>query len=99
MDWFSLCLDTLCLEEQSVIHIRFLCRLTGRRCKVRHFAAYFLLLCGVEGISLRLSLDGEPAVAAGILALYSVSRFGLGNRRSTSWTAAVLAFYISQLLR
>lgn len=48
MEHFSLCLDGLCLLGQSVIHLVFAGRLTGRRPKIWHFAAYFVLLCAMQ---------------------------------------------------
>ena len=32
-----------------------------------------------------------------MLALYGLSRYGMGNQRSVSWLAAVLSYYVSQL--
>ena len=98
MDYFSLCLDGLCLGGQSVLHMIFTCRLTGKRQKPWHFALYFSLLCVLELTFSRLCPGGGIVpIGAGVLALYGVSRLALGNRRPVSWLAAVLAFYISQL--
>ncbi len=99
MDFYiSLCLDSLCLAGQAVMHILFTGRLTSKKPRLRHFAAYFLLLCSIEILSLKFIPNGGVLpIGAGVLALYSLTRFGLGNRRSVSWLAAVLAFYISQL--
>lgn len=98
VDYFSLCLDGLCLGGQSVLHMIFTCRLTGKRQKPWHFALYFSLLCVLELTFSRLCPGGGIVpIGAGVLALYGVSRLALGNRRPVSWLAAVLAFYISQL--
>ena len=97
MDYFGLCMDALNLAGQGVMHISFAGRLTGKKRKPGHFAAYILLLCALQLISVRLALDGSLSIAAGVLELYAVSRFGMGNQPSVSWLAAVLAFYISQL--
>lgn len=49
MDFYiSLCLDSLCLSAQAVMHILFISRLTGQKAKLWHFATYFLLLCIIE---------------------------------------------------
>lgn len=97
MEYFSVCLDGLCLAGQSVMHIRFVGRLTGKRQKIWHFAAYLLLLGAIQFISVRLAVGGILPIGAGVLALCAASRFWLGNRQSVSWLAALLAFYISQL--
>ncbi len=97
MDYFSLYLDGLCLGIQSVTHIFFTCRLTGQTQKLWHFLLYFILLCGIDALSGKLALDEILPISAGVLALYGMSRFALGNQRPASWAAAILAFYISQL--
>lgn len=98
MDCFALFLDSLCLlVGHGVMHMVFISRLTGKKQKLWCFAAYILLLGAVQLVSVRLSLSGTLSVVAGVLALYAISRFGMGNQRSVSWLAAVLAFYISQL--
>ena len=94
----SLWLDGLCLFGQALMHILFTGRLTGKKPGLWHFAVYLLLLCAIEVLSRKfISGSGMIAIGAGILALYAMSRFGLGNQRPVSWLAAVLAFYISQL--
>lgn len=97
MDWFGLLYNGAALLGQGAAHLIFLGRLTGKRVKPRHFTVYCLMLCLIEGLSGRLGLDGAVAIGAGVLALYAVSRLGLGNRRPVSWLAAVLGFYVSQL--
>jgi len=98
MDTFALLLDILCLlVGHGVMHMVFIGRLTGKKLKKRCFVAYLLLLAVLQLISVGLSLSGTLSVAAGVLELYAVSRFGMGNRPSVSWLAAVLAFYVSQL--
>jgi len=97
MDGFSFALDGLCLLGQGVLHIAFLCRLTGKSRKPRYFAAYLFLLCVMEWFFRRFDLSGAPATGAQLLALYGVSRLLLRNRRSVSWTAGMFAVYISQL--
>ncbi len=97
MDCFSLCLDGLYLAGQSMTHILFTSRLTGKKAKIQHFAAYFSLLCTVELISAKFHLGGILSIGAGVLVLYGMSRFALENQPLVSWTAAVLSFYISQL--
>ena len=98
MDWFALLLDSLCLiVGHGVMHMVFIGRLTGKKQKPWYFVAYLLLLGAVQLVSIRLSLSGTLSVAVGVLALYAISRFGMGNGQSVSWLAAVLAFYVSQL--
>ena len=98
MDYFALFLDSLCLlVGHGVMHMVFISRLTRKKLKKWYFAAYFLLLGMIQLISDRLALDGTLPVAVGVLALYGLSRYGMGNQRSVSWLAAVLSYYISQL--
>lgn len=97
MDYFALFLDGVCLLGQGVMHMLFVARLTGKKRKPLHFAVYILLLTALQLIAVRLSLGGTLSVAAGVLELYAVSRFWMGNQRSVSFLAAVLAFYVSQL--
>ena len=97
MDYFALFLDGICLLGQGVMHIFFVSRLTGKKQKPLHFAVYLLLLTALQLVAVRLSLSGTLSIAAGVLELYAVSRFSMGNQPSVSWLAAVLAFYVSQL--
>ena len=94
MDYFALFLDGICLLGQGVMHIFFVSRLTGKKQKPLHFAVYILLLAALQLVSVRLSLSGTLSIAAGVLELYAVSRFWMGNQPSVSWLAAVLAFYV-----
>ena len=50
MDWFSLCLNAVTLAAQGLLHMAFLCRLTGRRGRAWQIALYLLLLSGIEAI-------------------------------------------------
>ena len=97
MDYFSFCLDGLCLAGQSILHILFVSRLTGKKQRTWYFAAYFILLGATEWLFTRYIPSGIPAVCAEVLILYGMSRALLGNRRSAAGAAAVLAVYISQL--
>lgn len=97
MDYFSLCLDALCLAGQSVMHIVFVSRLTGRPRKARPLAAYLFLLCAMQWLFTEFALPGVMAIGSQLLILYGVSRLALWNRRSVSWAAAIFAIYISQL--
>ena len=97
MDYFNLCLDGLCLAGQAVAHLFFASRLTGKRLRLRHIAAYFSLLGVIQLASARLSLSGVLPVGAGVLALYAMCRFAWGSQGPASWLAAILGFYISQL--
>ena len=97
MDYFALFMDGICLLGQGVMHFLFAGRLTEKKPKPLLFAVYILLLTALQLVSVRLSLSGTLSIAAGVLGLYAVSRFGMGNPSSVSWLAAVLAFYVSQL--
>lgn len=97
MDYFSLFSDGISLVGQGVMHLCFLGRLTGKKRAPHLFAVYLLLLGALQLVSVWLSLPDILSVSAGVLALYAVSRFGMGNRRPVSVLAAVLAFYVSQL--
>ena len=97
MDYFSLIVDGISILGQGIMHIFFVSRLTGKGRRLWHFAVYCLALCVIQCLSLGFKDDGIISIAAGILGLYTLSRFALGNQRPISWVAAVLAFYVSQL--
>ena len=97
MDYFSLCLDGLCLLGQGVTHIAFVSRLTGKKQKIWHFAIYFFLLCAIQWFFTTFGFSDVLPIGAELLLLYSVSRLALRNRQSVSWAAAILAVYITQL--
>lgn len=97
MDYFSLCLDGLCLLGQCVMHIAFVSRLTGKKQKMWHFVIYFFLLCTIQWFFTTFDFHDVLPIGAELLVLYSVSRLALRNRQSVSWAAAILAVYISQL--
>jgi len=97
MDYFSLIMDGISIVGQGIMHIFFVSRLTGKGRSLWHFAVYCLALCAIQWLSLSLNFNEIPFIAAGILCLYALSRFGLGNQRAVSSLAAVLAFYVSQL--
>ena len=97
MDYFSLCLDGLCLLGLSAVHIAFVSRLTGKKQKIWHFVIYFFLLCTIQWFFTTFDFHDVLPVGAELLLLYSVSRLALQNRQFVSWAAAILAVYISQL--
>ena len=97
MDYFGLCLDGLCLLGQSVMHIAFVSRLTGKKQKIWHFAVYFFLLCTIQWFFTTFDFSDVLPIGAELLVLYSVSRLALRNRQSVSWAAAIMAVYITQL--
>lgn len=97
MDYFSVCLNIFCLLSQSLMHIYFVSRLTGRKKKIRHFVVYIFLMYMLEYFFGRNSLPWILVIGLELLILYGVNRFGFGNRSSVSWTASILAVYISQL--
>ena len=97
MDYFALFLDVLSIAGQGVMHMIFASRLTGKKQKLWYFADYIFLLGVLQLVSTRFSLSEIPFIVVGVLALYAISRFWMGNQRPVSWLAAVLAFYIPQL--
>lgn len=97
MDFFSFFLDGLCLMGQSVLHIVFAGRLTGKKARIWHIAVYLFLLCAAQWFFARSALPGVVAIAVQVLLLYSVCRLALRDRRNTSCAAAILTVYISQL--
>jgi len=97
MDTFSLFMDGLCLTGQSVIHMIFISRLTGKKPKIWSFAVYLFLLCILQWFFTKFDLPEGLAIGAQLLVLYGVSRLALRNRRSVSCAAAIFAVYISQL--
>ncbi|MCI8454989.1 MAG: sensor histidine kinase, partial [Lachnospiraceae bacterium] len=97
MKYFSLYFDSFCLAVQCAMHLIFVSRLTGKRQRVWHFACYFLLLCFLAVLCGRFSYGELLAVGAQVVILYGMNRFILKNRGLVSWSASVLAVYISQL--
>lgn len=97
MDYFSIFLDIFNLAAQSVMHILFTGRFTGKVQKPRHVLGYFFLLCILQWISVRTALPGIWTIILQLFVLYGINRLWLGNGRSVSGTAAVLSVYISQL--
>lgn len=96
MDVFSLCISAASLAGQSVLHIAFVCRFTGRKLTAGALGVYFLMLCVCEWCSIQYVHAGSLAIGIQLLILYGVSRAVLKNRRPESWIAAILAVYISQ---
>lgn len=97
MDWFTLDLDAFSLTTQAALHLAFLCRLTGRRVRVRHFVLYLGLLVCAQWICVAAGWGTPPALVLMLSALYAVSRLALKNGPAQSCTAALLAVYIYQL--
>lgn len=97
VDYFSICLDVMSLIAQSIMHMAFVSRLTGKKGKLRHFVVYFCLLCVLEFLFHRFFFIGDFGIGIQALVLYGMSRLIFGNRRSVSWTAVVLALYVSLL--
>lgn len=97
MNYYSFCLDMLCLMGQSVLHILFIRRLTRKGQKI-WIVVYFFLLYLFEWLARRFSLAGSFEIGAvlELLVLYGISRFLMENSGTVSWIAAVLAIYISQ---
>lgn len=97
MDYFSLCLNIFCLVLQGAMHISFCSGLIGKKRKVWHYAVYIFLLCILDWSADKASLPGVIAIGTEVFILYGVNRLLLNSRSSASWTAAILASYISQL--
>ena len=97
MDYFSLCYDAFYLAAQGIMHLFFSGRLTGKPVKIRHYAAYTCLLFLLQWFAGVVSLPQLAAVGAEVLILCGANRFFFGNRMPVSWTASILAVYISQL--
>ena len=97
MDYFSLCLDGICLAGQAIMHMIFVSRLADKKTKMWYFAVYIFLLCGIKFLSARFDVAGILPVSMEIIVLYSMSRFAFGNLRPVSCVAAFFAVYISQL--
>ena len=98
MDYFSLLSDIACLAGQSIMHLLFTSKLSGKKPMLWLFPVYFLLIWTIDHVSIIfLPEGGILPVGAGVLALACASRYALKNRWHVSWLAAVLSFYISQL--
>lgn len=97
MDWFNFCLDSFSIIAQSILHIGFVCRFSGKKEKTWYFFFYFFLLCLIEIVSRRLNFSGILAIILQILVLYGINCFAIGNQRVFSWTASLLAVYLLQI--
>lgn len=97
MDYFSLCLDIICLTGQSIMHIIFTGRLTGKRQKLWCFAIYFFLLGIIEWFFNHIFPGEILAIAVQLIVLYGINRLMMGNRPLVSCVATILAIYITQL--
>lgn len=97
MDWFMIWLNGFSLAAQGLLHIAFLCRLTGQRGRAWQFALYLLLLSGIEAAFSAAGWGAPAAMAAALAALYAMSRLALRNRPVPSCTAALLAVYVFQM--
>ena len=98
MDYFSLLSDIACLAGQSIMHLLFTSKLSGKKPMLWLFPVYFLSIWTIDHVSIMfLPGGGILPVGAGVLALACASRYALKNCWHVSWLAAVLSFYISQL--
>ena len=97
MDWFMIWLNGFSLAAQGLLHMAFLCRLTGQRGRAWQFALYLLLLSGIEAAFSAAGWGAPAAMAAALAALYAMSRLALRNRPVPSCTAALLAVYVFQM--
>ncbi|MCI9105544.1 MAG: GHKL domain-containing protein [Lachnospiraceae bacterium] len=97
MDYFSLCLEIFCLIGQSVIHIIFSSRLTGKKRKIEDFAIYFFLLCLIEWFFKPFFFSEIFAIGAQLIVLYGMNCLKMGNRSLVSCVIAILTIYITQL--
>ncbi|MCI8516666.1 MAG: GHKL domain-containing protein [Hungatella sp.] len=96
MDWFSIGMDGITLVSFSILHIRFSCRLSGKPWKLWYVVLYFVLLYGILAVSFLLSLNPLFSIVGEILALGGMNRLAFKNRPEVSWTAALLAVYVTQ---
>lgn len=97
MDWFSLGLTGFTVAAQGVLHMGFVCRLTGRRARAGYLIGYLLLLFGIQGTCTAAGWGTPAALAMALAALYGMSRLALGNGPARSCTAAVLAVCVCQM--
>lgn len=97
MDWMTPLLDILTIAGLSILHISFITRFAGAEPKLWHYFTYFILLCLLQIILIRLSLSGICSAALELAALYGISRSVLKNVPSVSAVSSMLAVYISQL--
>ena len=85
------------LVVQSVMHILFAGRLTGKTKKLRYVFGYLFVLCLLEWAAVQIALAGMFVITLQLLVLCGMNHFVLGNRWSVSGVTAILAIYISQL--
>lgn len=97
MDWFSPVLTAFSLAAQSLLHVSFVCRLTGRRARGGYFAGYGALLAVFQGLLTLLRGGLLPAAALELAALYAGGRWVLKNGPALSCAAAVLAVCVCQM--
>ena len=97
MDYFSVFLNMFYLVAQSVMHILFAGRLTGKTQKLRYVFGYLFFLCLLEWAAVQIALAGMFVITLQLLVLCGMNHFVLGNRWSVSGVTAILAIYISQL--
>lgn len=97
MAQLNFCLDILWFAVVSLLHMRFVGRLTGGHPRGWHIALYFCLLCAIQAASAALSWGELTAVGLEVLALYASARLLLRSHSTGAWTGALLAVYISQL--
>ncbi len=97
MIWFGIVLDILSLSSLCILHISFICHLTKVRQKVRYYVLYSIGLCLLQLLSVQFHMNWFLSIFTEVLLLYGISLYALGNQRASSFTASVLAVYISQL--
>lgn len=92
MDWFNFWFNGISLAAQGSLQMYFSGRFTGKAQKPWYFAGYLALLYTSA------SFPSPPlATILVLLALYGANRFFLGNSRSVSSVATILAGYVSWL--
>lgn len=97
MDWFNLCLDGITLFFLSILHIRFLCRLTDKQERSYQIGIYFLLLCILQLIAVAAFLSANLSILLQLLLLVGISHWLLKITPPLSFVASLLALYVSQL--
>lgn len=96
IDWFSLCLEGFTIASLGILHVGFLCCLSGKDKRLRYFAGYLFLLTVLQIVFSNGTWGEIIPIGAELAALFFVS-LAMGNSRSASLTASVLAVYVSQL--
>lgn len=95
---FYYCTILLDLYGPGILHLWFIAHLTGKKPRLQHLILCLILLTGIGQLGNWFALPQLYTLTLWLLALYAISRYLLqNNARLLSWTAALIAIYISQL--